>query len=113
MQYDPTGVPRQKITCNGVQFFRPLANQDDRLVGYVQPGEILIHPVEDALSLRIEKQRVPRLRLGIECDEQSFLLGGQLDFRFLIHRMMLLFALFGTRKSVVLPCQHKLLVLRR
>ena len=80
VQYHSTGVLRQEVARNSIQFLRSLANQNDSLVWHTQPGEIVIHPVEDLLGLGIKKQRISRLSFCVKCDQQGFLFRSQGDF---------------------------------
>jgi hypothetical protein len=61
-----------------------LADEHDGLVGHAQPGEIVIDTIKDVLRSGIEEQRVSRLRLGVERDEQRFLFRAQSNFSFLV-----------------------------
>ena len=40
VQHHPPGLRRNDVELNGIQLLRPLANQDDSLVGHTEPGEV-------------------------------------------------------------------------
>ena len=47
LQHHASGVLIQEIPRDDVQFLGPLADQNDRLVGDLQAGKVIVHPVQD------------------------------------------------------------------